>query len=187
MDKDRATAQGGLMARRCILFASAASAALLLAACASETSERLGTVTDARSSSARADPTVEPSGRVGHDRSTHRADGPEASFPAAIRGEWRETDGPAPSAPECDRGDYGNAGRILTIEVDRFGYFEEGGRLLEAKERSAGHVRAIFDTSYAEPRRDDLAFDVDPVARTLTVTDMERGLASRRVFRRCPR
>lgn len=149
-----------------------ASAVLLLAACSPSTADRLASV---REVSSAGEPTTGTTGTLA------------ASFPVAIRGEWRETDGPAPTSAQCDRGDYGNAGRVLTVEAQRFSYFEEGGRLLEVKERSAGHLRAIFDTSYAEPRQDDLAFDVDPVARTLTVIEVARGSSSRRVFRRCPR
>ena len=129
-----------------------------------------------------ANPTARPAG-VQRDR-TASAPKP-ASFPVALRGEWRETDGPVPTTAQCDRSDYGNAGRILSVEAERFGYFEQGGRLLQVKERSAGRLRAVFDTSYAEPDRDELVFVVDPVARTLTVTDMARGPASR-TFKRCP-
>ena len=110
----------------------------------------------------------------------------DRTFPVALRGKWRLTDGPAPTAAQCEGATGDNIGKVLEIDETRFSVFENGGKFTEVKQRSAGMVRAIFDTTYADaPTSADLTFAVDPESRTLTVTDNE-GRDEARVYRRCP-
>ena len=110
------------------------------------------------------------------------------SFPQAIRGTWRETDGPAPTADQCDNTVSQNMGKVLTVREDGYSYFETGGRFISVSDRSDSRIRALFDTTYAdEETRDELTFAVDPVARTLTVTSHEPGSGRTTTYKRCPR
>ena len=110
----------------------------------------------------------------------------DRTFPVALRGKWRLTDGPAPTAAQCEGATGDNIGKVLEIDETRFSVFENGGKFTEVKQRGAGMVRAIFDTTYADtPTSADLTFAVDPESRTLTVTDNE-GRDEARVYKRCP-
>ena len=113
----------------------------------------------------------------------------EQSIPQAIRGKWRETDGPAPTAAQCDGTADGNIGKVLEVRADGFSIFETGGRLLAVADRSAGMIRATYDTTYAdEQTRGDITFRVDPVAKTLTMIDNDAPNApyGTRIYKRCP-
>ena len=110
------------------------------------------------------------------------------SFPTALRGKWRETEGAAVTKAQCDGYQQDNMGKVLTVRADGYSYFETGGRFIEVKLREPGRIRAVFDTTYAdEPTRDELEFSVDPVARTLTVRNFDTGERSTTMYRRCPR
>ena len=110
----------------------------------------------------------------------------DRTFPVALRGKWRLTDGPAPTAAQCEGATGDNIGKVLEIDETRFSVFENRGKATEVKQRGAGMVRAIFDTTYADtPTSADLTFAVDPESRTLTVTDNE-GRDEARVYKRCP-
>lgn len=110
------------------------------------------------------------------------------SFPVAIRGTWRATDGDAVTREECDGYLPENMGSVLTIREDSYSYFETGGRMLSVSEREPGRIIALFDTTYAdEPTRDEMEFEVDPVAKTLTVRNLDTGERSTTIYRRCPR
>ena len=110
------------------------------------------------------------------------------SFPTAIRGKWRETSGAKPTAKQCDGYETQNMGKVLTVRADRYSFFETGGSFIAVSDRGPDHIRAVFDTTYAdEPTRDELEFRVDPVARTLTVENFDAGEEGKTVYRRCPR
>lgn len=110
------------------------------------------------------------------------------TFPVAIQGTWRATDGDAITRAECDNALPDNLGSVLTIREDSYTYFEQGGRLIEVSKREPGSLRAVFDTTYAdEPTRDEMEFEVDPVAKTLTVRNLDTGERSTTTYRRCPR
>lgn len=142
---------------------------------------------------------VEPDGGIGDgagppddvEPAQQDAEEPSAfaqTFPTAIRGKWRETSGPAPTAAQCDGYDAENMGKVLTIREDSFSYFETGGRFISVSDRAPGHIRAVFDTTYAdEPTRDELEFRVNPVAKTLTVRNFDAGEQETVTYRRCPR
>ena len=109
------------------------------------------------------------------------------SFPAAIRGKWRATDGDAVTKAQCDGYQQENIGKVLTIREDGYSFFETGGKFISVSDRAPGHIRAVFDTTYAdEPTRDELEFSVDPVAKTLTVRNFDTGERSTTTYRRCP-
>ena len=109
------------------------------------------------------------------------------TFPVAIRGTWRQTSGAKPTAAQCDGTRSPNMGKVLTVREDSYSYFETGGRFIAISDRAPGHIRAVFDTTYAdEPTRDELEFRVDPVARTLTVENFDAGEEGTTVYRRCP-
>ncbi len=109
------------------------------------------------------------------------------AFPIALRGTWRETSGAAPTAVLCDNTRASNMGKVLNIRADSYSYFEEGGRFLEVLDRTPGRIRAVFDTTYADtPTRDELTFAVDPVARTLTVTNHDGETHRTVTYKRCP-
>ncbi len=113
---------------------------------------------------------------------------PQSNFPIAIRGTWRESLGKPPTAQDCIGSANANIGKVIDIRATNFGIFEEGGRIIEVRQRADDRLRAIFDTTYADtPTRDDLTFTVDPVAKTLTVANNDPGEENRRVFNRCPR
>ena len=110
-----------------------------------------------------------------------------ATFPTAIRGKWRETDGAAVTKAQCDGYQQENMGKVLTIREDRYSFFETGGKFITVSDRAPGHIRALFDTTYAdEPTRDELEFRVDPVAKTLTVRNFDTGERATSTYRRCP-
>ena len=110
------------------------------------------------------------------------------SFPAAIRGKWRETKDAAATPAQCDGYLPGNLGRVLTIRDDSYTFFEAGGRFVSVREREPGRIRALFNTSFAdEPTRDELEFSVDPATKTLTVRNFDTDERSIRTYRRCPR
>ena len=109
------------------------------------------------------------------------------TFPTAIRGKWRQTDGASVTKAQCDGYQQGNMGKVLTIREDSYSYFETGGRFISVSNREPGSIRAVFDTTYAdEPTRDELEFRVDPVAKTLTVRNFDTGERSTTTYRRCP-
>ncbi|WP_234038260.1 hypothetical protein [Erythrobacter sp. YJ-T3-07] len=109
------------------------------------------------------------------------------TFPTAIRGKWRQTDGAAVTKAQCDGYQQGNMGKVLTIREDGYSFFETGGKFISVSDRAPGHIRALFDTTYAdEPTRDELEFRVDPVAKTLTVRNFDTGERSTTTYRRCP-
>ena len=109
------------------------------------------------------------------------------TFPVAIRGKWRATDGAAVTKAQCDGYQPDNMGKVLTIREGSYSFFETGGRFLSVADRGEGHVRGVFDTTYADtPTRDDLEFRVDPVAKTLTVENFDAGEQGSTVYRRCP-
>ena len=111
----------------------------------------------------------------------------QRTFPLALRGKWRETDGPAPSAAQCDATASGNIGKVLEVRETRFSIFETGGTMLDVKQREDGLLRADFDTTYADtPTRDELSFEVDPVAKTLTLTSHDPGEEQITIYKRCP-
>ena len=144
---------------------------------------------------------VEPDGGIGDGAGPPEGlpasdDGSEAeepsafakTFPVAIRGKWRETDGAAVTRAQCDGYQQENMGKVLTVREDGYSYFETGGRFISVSEREPGSLRAVFDTTYAdEPTRDELEFSVDPVAKTLTVRNFDTDERSIRTYRRCPR
>ncbi|MCR2832830.1 hypothetical protein [Parerythrobacter lacustris] len=110
-----------------------------------------------------------------------------ATFPNAMRGKWRETDGPAPTAAQCDGTAGGNIGKVMEVREKRFSIFETGGTMLDVSQREDGLIRAQFDTTYADtPTRDELTFSVDPVALTLTVTNHDAGEQRTTAYKRCP-
>ena len=75
----------------------------------------------------------------------------------------------------------------MTVRADSYSFFETGGRFISVSDRAPSHIRALFDTTYAdEPTRDELEFRVDPVARTLTVENFDAGEEGKTVYRRCP-
>ncbi len=109
------------------------------------------------------------------------------TFPAAIRGKWRATEGAAVTKAQCDGYQQENMGKVLSIREDGYSFFETGGKFITVSERKPGTIRAVFDTTYAdEPTRDELEFSVDPVARTLTVRNFGAGERSITTYRRCP-
>ncbi|WP_370177583.1 hypothetical protein [Alteriqipengyuania sp.] len=109
------------------------------------------------------------------------------TFPTAIRGKWRETGGAPVTAEQCDNYKSENMGKVLHIRADSYSYFETGGRFMTVSDRSEGHIRGVFDTTYADtPSRAELAFRVDPVAKTLTVQNFDAGEQGRTLYRRCP-
>ncbi|XAP78352.1 hypothetical protein ABC955_00795 [Citromicrobium bathyomarinum] len=109
------------------------------------------------------------------------------TFPAAIRGKWRETDGAAVTKAQCAGYQQDNIGKVLTIREDGYSFFETGGKFISVSDRAPGRIRALFDTTYAdEPTRDELEFRVDPVAKTLTVRNFDTGERSTTTYRRCP-
>ncbi len=111
----------------------------------------------------------------------------EMSFPVAIRGTWRETEGRAPGAEACDKSAVPNMGRILTVQEDRYTFFETGGTFISVSRRTPGELRAVFDTTYAdEEARDDLTFAVDPGDKTLTVINHFESGPETVVYMRCP-
>ena len=110
------------------------------------------------------------------------------TFPQAIRGKWRETDGNAPTATECNATADGNIGKVLEIREDGWSIFENGGRFIWVTDRSEGRIRAVFDTTYADtPTQADIAFAVDPVAKTLTMRYFAPAGNETITYRRCPR
>jgi hypothetical protein len=143
---------------------------------------------------------VEPDGGIGDGAgppdapsTTEDADGAQErgafakTFPVAIRGKWRETDGAAVTKAQCDGYQQDNMGEVLTVREDGYSYFETGGRFISVSEREPGSIRAVFDTTYAdEPTRDELEFSVDPVTKTLTVRNFDTGERSTTTYRRCP-
>lgn len=111
----------------------------------------------------------------------------EASFPLALRGKWREAEGPAPTAAQCDGNANPNMGKVMEVGDTRFSIFENGGTIIEVRSRHDGELRAVFDTTYADtPTSADLTFAVDPVARTLTVKDNGPGSHPAIIYKRCP-
>ncbi|MGB3754560.1 MAG: hypothetical protein WA954_11775 [Parerythrobacter sp.] len=118
---------------------------------------------------------------------TTQASETAVAFPVALRGTWRETSGAAPTPVLCDNTRASNMGKVLNIRADSYSYFEEGGRFLEVLDRTPGRIRAVFDTTYADrPTRDELTFAVDPVARTLTVTNHDGETHRTVTYKRCP-
>ena len=110
------------------------------------------------------------------------------TFPQAIRGKWRASDGDAPTAAECDGTADGNIGKVLEIGEDYFAIFEEGGRFLSIADRAPGRIRAVFDTTYGDtPSEADIEFSVDPVAKTLTMRYFAPAGNETITYRRCPR
>lgn len=112
----------------------------------------------------------------------------EASFPDIMRDTWRESEGDSVTADECrtDNEAVENFGRVLTIRADGFGYFETGGLLLEAHERTEVRFEATFDTTYADtPTEDRLVFELGDGSDVLTVTDAADGATIGR-YVRCP-
>ncbi|GAB5350178.1 hypothetical protein [Alteriqipengyuania sp. 357] len=108
------------------------------------------------------------------------------TFPVAIRGKWRETSGAKPTAAQCDGYKQDNMGKVLTVREDSYSFFETGGHFIAISDRAPGHIRAVYDTTYAdEPTRDELEFRVDPVKRTLTVENFDAGEKGTTVYRRC--
>lgn len=112
---------------------------------------------------------------------------PPRSFPAAIRGKWREKeDGPATSA-QCDGFLRDNIGKVLTIRDDSFTFFETGGRFVNVSEREPGRIRALFNTSFGDdPTQDELEFNVDTGSKTLIVRNFDTDEHFTRTYRRCP-
>ena len=139
---------------------------------------------------------VEPDGGIGDGAGPPIGyDGGEAeepsafaqTFPVAIRGKWRATDGDAVTREECDGYESANIGKVLTVREDSYSFFETGGRFISVSAREPGRIRALFDTTYAdEPTRDELEFRVDPVAKTLTVENFDAGERGTVTYRRCP-
>lgn len=132
-----------------------------------------------------------PLGEVSADDNRTEHEEPSAfaqTFPAALRGTWRVTDGPAPTNAQCDNTVGENMGKVLTVGADSYSFFETGGRFLEVSDRSEGMIRARFDTTYAdEATSAELIFAVDPVARTLTVSEPGAGAQVTKTYKRCPR
>ena len=109
------------------------------------------------------------------------------SFPAAIRGKWRETEDVAANSAQCDGYLPDNIGKVLTIRDDGYTFFEPGGRLISVSEREPGRIRAVFNTKFGDdPRRGELEFSIDPASRTLTVRNFDTDDRSTRTYRRCP-
>ena len=174
----------------------AATAALALAACAEAPDPQAAPAGPATETPM----PVEPDGGIGDGAGPPMAPStPESAddiaepsafaqtFPVAIRGKWRETDGASVTKAQCDGYQQENMGKVLTVREDGYSYFETGGRLIEVKLRKPGRIRAVFDTTYAdEPTRDELEFSVDPVAKTLTVRNFDTGERSTTTYRRCP-
>ncbi len=176
----------GVMAMRTSLIAAATCCLILPACTANETDRSVPEPSETMIP-------VEPDGGIGDGApplDELLAEEPSAfasTFPEAIRGTWRETDGPAPTATLCDNTAAANMGKVLNVREDSYSYFENGGRFITVSERSPGSVRAVFDTTYADtPTQDELTFSVDPVAKTLTVTNHDDGERGRTVFKRCP-
>ena len=84
---------------------------------------------------------VEPDGGIGDGAGPPEGlpasdDGSEAeepsafakTFPVAIRGKWRETDGAAVTRAQCDGYQQENMGKVLTVREDGYSYFETGGQ-----------------------------------------------------------
>jgi hypothetical protein len=109
------------------------------------------------------------------------------AFPVALVGKWRLTEGPAPTAGQCDGNVSSNIGKVMEVRESRFSVFETGGTITQVKQRDDSRIRAVFDTTYADtPTSADLTFAVDAINRTLTVTD-NGGRESPLVYKRCPR
>jgi len=110
------------------------------------------------------------------------------SFPTAIRGTWRESDGASLTKAQCDNTVADNMGKVLIVQADGYSLFETGGRFIAVKAREPGRIRAVFDTTYADkPTREELEFTVDPVERTLTVRNFDTDDRATTTYRRCPR
>lgn len=137
---------------------------------------------------------VEPDGGIGDGagppEDAETVEEPSAfaqTFPAAIRGKWRSVEDGKVTAARCDNTVSSNMGKVLTVRADSYSYFESGGRFISVGDREPGRIRAVFDTTYAdEPTRDELAFRVDPVAKTLTVENFDTGERGTVTYRRCP-
>ena len=179
-----------------LLFAS-----LALAACSISENEPADDTADAGTAAGETPPEspipVEPDGGIGDGAgppdapsTSEEPEEPSAftkTFPAAIRGKWRATDGAAVTESQCDGYQQENIGKVLTVREDGYSFFETGGKFISVSDRAPGHIRAVFDTTYAdEPTRDELEFSVDPVAKTLTVRNFDTGERSTTTYRRCP-
>ena len=177
---------------------------VVLAACSADGGETEAEADDTATGTETPIP-VEPDGGIGDgagppedvppaedaDEDGDRVEEPSAfaqTFPVAIRGKWRATEGDAVTPEECDGYEQENMGKVLTVREDRFSYFETGGRFISVSDREPGRIRALFDTTYAdEETRDELEFRVDTVAKTLTVRNFDTGERSATTYRRCPR
>ena len=182
-------------------FIGGLALALILPACSQETaapaeSEAEAVVgsdfSDARNESPaerQSDDAARPANDAADNDAAEEPSAFERSIPAAIRGKWRLTDGPAPTAARCDETADGNIGKVLLVRADGFSIFETGGRLEAVADRSPGMIRATYDTTYAdEPTTGDITFRVDPVAKTLTMIDNDAPDEpfGTRVYKRCP-
>ena len=172
------------------------TALLALAACSQDNGTDAGAgasqelAADSADTDRVADPAPSPAPAVDAAPEADAVEEPGAfarTMPVALIGIWRETDGPAPTAAQCDNYTQANMGKVLTIREDGYSYFETGGRLLTVSDRTPGMIRADFDTTYAdEQTRDEMTFRVDPVARTLTSTHHGGNAQTTRTYKRCP-
>ena len=109
------------------------------------------------------------------------------SFPAAIRGKWRETENTAATEMQCDGYLSENIGKVLTIRDDGYTFFEPGGRLVSVSEREPARIRGLFNTKFgSDPSPDELEFSIDPASETLTVQNFDTDEQFMRTYRRCP-
>jgi hypothetical protein len=112
---------------------------------------------------------------------------PALAIPEPIRGVWRESEAASVSLDDCRQteGFEQNFDKVLTIDADRFSYFESGGRLIEVNEQDESRIDATFDTTYADtPTEARVTLDAQDDGAVLIVRSDDRPGPLRYV--RCP-
>lgn len=112
------------------------------------------------------------------------------SFPEALRGVWRVSDGDSVTAEECNQDEVAveNLDKVLAVRADSYSFFEDGGRMLEVHEREPMRIDATFDTTVPAadtPTQDRLLFEVQDDGDVLILRQSDSATQATR-YVRCP-
>lgn len=139
----------------------------MLGGCA-PTGEQESGQTDTSQQVKEATPSIDavPAEKATATTSTER--GPsDSTMPLAVRGQWRQNDlGRVPTSEDCNQSSQSNRnfGKVLTINVRGYSFFEDGGRIIEVHSKTDAMIDATFDTTYADTptsARKDFALQSD--------------------------